>query len=68
MTKEELRKHLEAQTERHTILYGNEIPVYAPKEPVQYSRKRLLKQMDNRKKPANLRQEQWEEYLETLGY
>jgi hypothetical protein len=63
MNKQELRAHIEAQTHRHTVIYGNEIPVHAPKAPVDHQRRVFAKQLETRKKPAHLLQEEWEQYL-----
>lgn len=63
MNKQELAAYLEAQKERFVNVYGGEIVVHAAKAPVEHQRKQLAKKCETRKKPAHLKQEEWEQYL-----
>lgn len=62
MQKAELRAMIERQTERFQNIYGGEIVRYAEKDP---KPKRLLDKRAG-KKPVNLKQQAWEEYIEEL--
>lgn len=58
MSKEALRAMLAHETERYEKIYGGEVTRYASPENV----KPLLNQKPG-KKPANLKQAEWEKYL-----
>lgn len=59
MNKDQLRAMLAHQTHRFQDVYGGEVIKYAEKDP---KPKRLLDQKPG-KKPVNLKQAEWEEYL-----
>lgn len=59
MNKDQLRQMLEKQTHRFQDVYGGEVVKYAEKDP---RPKRLLDQKSG-KKPANLKQAEWDKYL-----
>lgn len=67
MNKQELAEYLEAEKTRFMSVYGGEIVTHAPKAPVSYQRRQLAKQLETRKKPDNLRQSEWEDYLASLS-
>lgn len=59
MNKDQLRQMLAHQTHRFQDVYGGEIVRHAEKDP---KPKRLIDQKPG-KKPVNLKQAEWEEYL-----
>lgn len=63
MNKQGLREHLNQAAHRFTNIYGGEIHTYAESVDQQ---KRLHKKMETRRKPDNLRQAEWEQYLASL--
>lgn len=63
MNKQELASYLEHEKSRFLNLYGGEIVTHAAKAPVEHQRKQLAKKCETRKKPAHLKQEEWEKYL-----
>lgn len=66
MTKAELAQYLKRETERFTTVYGGEIVTHAPKAPVDDLRQSLKKRCETRKKPANLVEEGFDQYMQKL--
>ncbi len=67
MTKEELTAYLDREKTRFMSVYGGEIVTHAPKAPIEHQRKSFARQLETRKKPANLKQEEWEKYLSEVA-
>lgn len=66
MNKAELAAYLKRETERFTTVYGGEIVTHAAKAPVDDLRQSLKKRCETRKKPANLVEDEFNQYLTKL--
>ena len=66
MNKQELTAYLDREKTRFMSVYGGEIVTHAPKAPIEHQRKSFARQLETRKKPANLKQEEWEKYLSSV--
>lgn len=66
MTKEELRKHLEQQLHRHTVIYGQPVYTYAESVDQEKRHKKRMRDSQGLVIPEDQRKAEWDKYIDSL--